>query len=354
MNTKYHLDALNKSTFGVKYYDACAKPHSDAEKTANSLGFESVYLYGSRISKLGKPLWKKILLHSYNVFYAVCVFLQSLKLRKLKDCDIFVQYGFAIKSMYSIVKMLKHRGNRIIMLIHDLETLRFKEKRTDEIELLKYVDVLIVHTQPMLEKVKEKGFKGKVVVMGFFDYLNDFEADKNEKKKDDIEIVFAGNLSKSLFLQKLNTLEHHEDMYFNLYGTATERIMFDNSVRYKGFFENNNILAIEGNWGLVWDGDSIDGCTTELGDYLRLNAPFKFSLYIAREIPVIVWKESAMAYYVEKFNIGVTVESLSDIYTTIKSLSKDQLKAIRDNVHLLSKRVKQGDMLKQALRETIK
>ena len=57
---------------------------------------------------------------------------------------------------------------------------------------------------------------------------------------------------------------------------------------------------MEGNWGLVWDGNSIDTCSGNFGEYLRLNAPFKFSLYLAAKRPVVVWRESAMAEYVRK------------------------------------------------------
>ena len=89
MRTRYHIDALNKSTFGVTFYDACSKPHTDAEKTANALGFESIYLYGSRLSKLGKPIWKKVLLHIYNLSYQAYVLWQARKLNSIKDADIF-------------------------------------------------------------------------------------------------------------------------------------------------------------------------------------------------------------------------------------------------------------------------
>lgn len=45
----------------------------------------------------------------------------------------------------------------------------------------------------------------------------------------------------------------------------------------------------------VWDGDSVDTCAGNTGAYLRYNNPHKTSLYLACGMPVIVWKEAAIA-----------------------------------------------------------
>ena len=51
---------------------------------------------------------------------------------------------------------------------------------------------------------------------------------------------------------------------------------------YKGKFSPENISFIEGNWGLVWDGDQLETCHGKLGEYLRINSSHKISLYIAK------------------------------------------------------------------------
>lgn len=366
MRTRYHIDALNKSTFGVTFYDACSKPHTDAEKTANSLGFESIYLYGSRLSKLGKPIWKKVLLHIYNLSYQAYVLWQARKLNSIKDADIFVQYGFSTEAMFYIVRKLRKNNNRIILLLHDLDSLRLngegssvasayiRKLHRNEKELLRNTDVAIVHSAPMAERLRELGFKGDIETLRFFDYLNTYEVeDSNTDIKEVINIVFAGNLEKSPFINELHTLETYTNLRYHLYGKHTNDIPTNESVIYKGCFQNDNIADIDGTWGLVWDGESVDTCKGNFGEYLKINAPFKFSLYLAKGLPVIVWKASAMAKYVEEYGLGITVNSLNDIYPTIQKLSTSQIEQIKENVNKYSAFVKKGEMLSCVLQKII-
>ena len=351
---RFYIDALNKSTFGATYYDACAKPHSDAEKIANVLGFESIYLYGSRLSKLGKPIWKKILLHAYNLSYQAYVLWQARKLNSIHNADIFIQYGFSTEAMFSIVNKLKKNGNRIILLVHDVESFRFKSVWKSEQNLFSNTDIVIVHTVPMAERLKELGYKGKVEVLEFFDYLNDYKTvSPTADIRKQIDIVFAGNLDKSMFIRKLNTLKAHPDFHFFLYGKYTGELITNDFVQYKGFFQNDDIAAIEGTWGLVWDGEETTSCAGNFGEYLKINAPFKLSLYLAKGLPVIVWEESAMAHYVKKYNLGITVNSLDDIYDTIHNLTPEQITLIEEGVRVFSQNVKSGKMLSAALNKVL-
>ena len=349
---KYYIDARNKSTLGVTYYDACSKPHADAEAIALSLGFEPRYLLGSRLSKLGQPIWKKVLLHAYNLWHAWDVRRQAKALRLLHDSDIFLQYGFTTEAMFDVVRMLRKQGNRIILLIHDLETFRFEGRNKAELELLSNVDTLIVHSMPMRNRLLELGFKGRLIVLQFFDYLidNDNLTPDDGLNDGQINIVFAGNLSKSEFVKKLPSLPTHPDLRYHLYGLHDGTLTTGDHVLYKGVFENNDIAAIEGNWGLVWDGDSLDTCSGVTGEYLRINAPFKFSLYLAKGLPVIVWEESAMAHYVEEYGLGIKVKSLDEVHDAIAALSEEERKRIEDNVATWSGRVRKGKMLAHALR----
>ena len=88
------------------------------------------------------------------------------------------------------------------------------------------------------------------------------------------------------------------------------------NVEYKGAFLPNEIPSkLEGSFGLVWDGDSTDGCNGASGDYIRYNNPHKLSLYISSCLPVIVWSQAAIADFVRQHNIGFCVDKLIDIRT---------------------------------------
>ena len=206
----------------------------------------------------------------------------------------------------------------------------------------------------MKEELRKLGFSGTIETLKFFDYLNTYQAGQdNTDIKSNINIVFAGNLEKSLFVRKLHTLEAYPNLHYHLYGKQADDIPTNESVIYKGCFQNDDIADIDGTWGLVWDGESIDTCKGNFGEYLKINAPFKFSLYLAKGLPVIVWKESAMAKYVEDYGLGITIDSLNDIYPTIQKLSETQVEHIKENVSKYSASVKKGKMLSSVLQKVI-
>ena len=55
---------------------------------------------------------------------------------------------------------------------------------------------------------------------------------------------------------------------------------------------------------------------------MRFNNPHKLSLYVALGLPVIVWREAAIAEFVLKQGIGITVSDLlelNDISTKVST-----------------------------------
>lgn len=103
----------------------------------------------------------------------------------------------------------------------------------------------------------------------------------------------------------------------------------------------------------MWDGNSIHGCTGLIGDYLKVNYPHKLSLYIAAGLPVITWKKAAIAQIVEDYNIGFTVDSLSDISSYIDSLHEDDYQMYLQNIASLQKKIISGVFTKSAFEEAV-
>ena len=112
-----------------------------------------------------------------------------------------------------------------------------------------------------------------------------------------------------------------------------------------------HVCDIDGSWGLVWDGDSIDTCSGLLGKYLRYNAPHKCSLYIAAHLPLIVWEESAMAPFVRENGIGICVKSIGEIKDRISKISDDEYTEMQRKLEILSKRLDSGEQMKSAIRK---
>ena len=72
-------------------------------------------------------------------------------------------------------------------------------------------------------------------------------------------------------------------------------------------------------------------CTGVYGEYLRINNPHKTSLYLASEIPVIIWKEAALAKFIVDNKCGIAVDSLEDIKQALQDLSEEEYNEMKNN-----------------------
>src|SRR5699024_6210027 len=100
------------------------------------------------------------------------------------------------------------------------------------------------------------------------------------------------NLKKSKFIYKFPS--ELKKSKVNLYGNGYigNQIGLD----YKGAFPSDKINSIiKGKYGLIWDGDRIDTCSGNVGNYLRYNNPHKLSMYLVANMPVIIWDKAAEA-----------------------------------------------------------
>ena len=107
---------------------------------------------------------------------------------------------------------------------------------------------------------------------------------------------------------------------------------------------------LAGAFGLIWDGPSIETCTGDLGNYLRINNPHKLSLYIASGLPIIIWRGAAEAGFVEKHRIGISVNSLDELPALLRSMRVADYRSMVQSVTRLAKSVRNGNFLAMAVR----
>lgn len=137
-------------------------------------------------------------------------------------------------------------------------------------------------------------------------------------------IIYAGNLNpkKSSFLEELSKL----DIELHVYGRPDPKLKIaSNTPQYGEFaFDNPPNFPFPA-FGLIWDGESIDGLRGTYGEYHKLNLSAKLSLYLACRIPVIVSRESAIAAFVLKNKLGIAVGSLRELPKTVSSCEWEQM-----------------------------
>ena len=338
-------------------YNAGSKARKDVEKIMQDNGYSMLdveTVYGVRYKKWQKPLQYCNYLSNYLRW--------KRNIKKLKSGDIVLfQYPLLNMTFFikKIIKSLQKKNVHTIAIIHDLDSLRLKnenrislfDKRRiyEDEKVLPEFSKIISHNKKMTKVLNGLGINNeKIVNLEIFDYLVD---DKLKIKKRNIKLplIIAGNLSsiKAGYISKLNSIK---ETNFNLYGKGLD-VELNKNVNYKGSFLPDDLPnELDGSFGLVWDGNSIDECNGIYGEYLKYNNPHKLSLYLISNLPVIVWKKSAMAEFVEKNKIGFAVNSLNDINKEISKISNDEYNKILKNVNEVSTKLLKGHFLKLAIK----
>lgn len=315
---------------------ASSKAKEDINSILTQSNFLSVYLADER-SKV-----KKLLLTNIRV---------NRVLSKIDTGFFVAQYPLYSHYMTRVLlKKLSQKRIKTIGLLHDVVSLRDSsidhENKENEINFFNSFDALIVHNDKMLNWLSENGVKVPMVSLEIFDYLNPQPILNPEFSK---TLIFAGNLEKADFLQKING-----ELSINLYG-PNKADSYPDSAVYKGIYSAEELPAhLEGSFGLVWDGNSVDECNGPYGEYLKYNNPHKTSLYLSSGLPVIVWKQAAMADFVVNNNLGLAVDSLNDVNRELSKLAVEDYRQMLKNVTEVANKLRAGDFTKNAVEKAEK
>ena len=281
---------------------------------------------------------------------------------QLKSGDqLLIQFPMLHHSFFTtrLVRKIQRRGVQVYFIIHDLEALRYANLDTvplkhkirvhlQESSLLKVADGVIAHNPIMKSVLVEKGLpEHKLVSLEIFDYLIPNYQEKDGLSKDQ-PIIVAGNLAqeKAGYLYQLPARPA-----YNLYGVGfDESRALANETYFGSFLPDELPAALEGGFGLVWDGDSAETCSGVFGEYLRYNNSHKASLYLASGFPLVVWKQSALSHFVLEKGCGIAVESLHDLKETIDNLSDADYQDLVDNAKRVGQEIRDGHYLKTALK----
>ncbi len=332
-------------------YNATSKARKDTEYILKKLGFKEFYIqtkYGVQTNKLLKI--KQLLDYRKNCK----IWMKTIS--KLQKNDILlIQYPLTntMLGFVKVMKELERKEIKTVLLIHDLDSLRFTGMPRivkEDKEVLENSTYIIAHNKKMKEKILNMCNidKDKIIELEVFDYISEDEINERQRKKDE-PVIIAGNLSKEK-AEYLRDLKKVINTKFNLYGKGYEKDEEETNVDYKGAFLPEELLNnLEGSFGLVWDGTSVDSCLGLYGGYLKYNNPHKVSLYLTAMLPVIVWSNSAMADFVTKNKLGITVDKLEDISKKIAELTEEEYKEMINNAKNVSNSLKQGKYLSKAI-----
>lgn len=342
-------DGNIKRTAGVKARD-------DIDSILTSKGWKPIQVFDTH--KQGK---KTIIDRTTDHFKVYNVWKQTLSSLKKNDV-LLIQFPILNHTLFmgKIIRRLKRKGVSIVLLIHDLEILRKAVSKNatliskirlnlEEKSVLQLADHIIAHNPNMVKVLKDMGIEQKKIVnLQIFDYLIPEAVKEKDMLSLEKPLIIAGNLrrNKAAYVYTLP-----ETCNFNLYGIGYEDESKDN-IKYHGSFPPDELPdAMDGSFGLIWDGESSETCTGAYGAYLRINNPHKTSLYLACGIPVVIWKYAALSAFVEQHKCGILIESLNDYPKMISDISESEYYSMCQNAKKVAQNLRSGYYTSLALEQ---
>ena len=325
------------SEYAVEYFFHGGIGIIDAERILERNGFVPIRLphhYSFSLSAKMSRLW--------YVF-------KTLMSVKKESVVVFIHPLHARLNKW-LVMMLARKNVRIVCMIGDINGLKDGDATIlkSEIALFRQFKYFIAHNRGMSDWLKLLVPEAQITTIEFFDFLTDKVRPAFPRNK---SIVFAGNLDKSKFLLHLKEVSLH----FHLYGPGISQEMLDQSnVEYHGVFDPYELPEkLSGSYGLLWDGESVQGTKGSLGTYMRYISHHKLSLYIVSGLPIITPCDSAAASIVKNYRIGICVNNLNEISAAIENISDAQYADMVSNMKPIAKKIATGNRLSSALEKLI-
>lgn len=325
---------------------ALNKARADIEQIAAEMGYAPFVLHAP--DSANGSVWQAIQVGAKTLGDWVRAFY------RMRQGDLLlVQYPYFPVKGYGVARLALHllrwKGVKTAALVHDLDSLRriggSAARGSDQL-LLPGFEALIVHSQRMESYLRTVGVTCPMILMEAFDCLSEGKIPVREKSR---MVAIAGNLAadKSGYLKDIGKVPLEWQLYgTNWAGSGSTRIEYHSEIAPERLPE-----TISGAFGIVWDGDSLDGLTGLYGAYALLNSPHKLSTYLAGGLPVIVAKNAAAADFVAREQVGVVLNSLRELPELIRTMPEEDYQRYAANARRVGAQLRAGENTKRALRK---
>ncbi len=265
---------------------------------------------------------------------------------------LLIQYP--MKKFVTPATLCAHiKGAKVTVLIHDLGCFRRKKLTVEhEMRRMNRIDDIIAHNPSMKLFMEQNGCTTPIRCLQIFDYLSPASVADYATPHTPWTVVYAGGLGpkRNPFLYELDP--HIRNWQMELYGKQfdKEKAQGWQHIHFNGLLTPDELIArVEGDFGLVWDGNSLDECSGDWGEYLKVNNPHKTSFYLRAHIPVIIWSQAALAPFVREQGVGIVVDSLRDLNRVLSDLSEEDYRRMRTRAASLGDQLQNGYFTQTAL-----
>lgn len=333
--TRRLLVSLTKLTGG---HDASVKPRTDIEHFLAGDECSAIDIPININSKLGKAI---------GYYWTLQVYLREA-IAGAAPQVVYIQYpAYSSVLMDRALKIIRHDTSaKIVLIVHDVESLRMSKDKpeflTAEVQRFNSADGLIVHNQAMEHWLQSHGVKTPMAKLNLFDYQNPQPI--IDHANDTGNVCFAGNLRKAQFLNDIP----FSKLKIDVFGDGLE--LTNSQLIDRGSKSPDELPKyLHDKFGLIWDGESVDTCSGDYGEYLKYNSPHKASLYISSGLPVIVWSQSALAPFVKQQHLGIVIDSLNDLEQVINQLPDHEYQQMIEFVTATADQLRNGHSINAAV-----
>ena len=257
----------------------------------------------------------------------------------------------AFKFDEALIKRLNYYNSlKKITFVHDMKSLMFENNRyllSREIAFMNQTDLVILPSQKMADFLYGKGLTvKKTVIQRMWDFP--VAVDQSFRPKFERVVNFAGKPD----LEKFRFVKDWKYDEVELRVTAAEGDWArGKNISFLGWFDDDTFLADalrhSGGFGLLWSEDPY------FSEYMKLNASYKLSAYLAAGIPVVVKSSIAEKDTIIRGNLGLVVESLDEAVERIAAMSREEYDRMADAVAVFSNLVRESWFAKRALTEAV-
>lgn len=241
-------------------------------------------------------------------------------------------------------------GLKKITFVHDMKSLMFQSNRyllSREIAFMNQTDLVILPSQKMADFLYAEGLTvKKIVIQRMWDFP--VMIDQSFRPQFGKVVNFAGkpDVEKFRFAKewKYDTVE--------LRVTAEKANWAQGKhIGFLGWFDNDTFLVDalrrSGGFGLVWSEDPY------FSEYMKMNASYKLSTYLAAGIPVIVKSSIAEQETIIRKNLGLVVDSLDEAVEKIAAMCQEDYDKMVDAISVFSNLIRENYFVKKVLTDAV-
>lgn len=245
-----------------------------------------------------------------------------------------------------------YRDLKKIFFIHDVPPLMFEYGQSGlnrYITLYNQSDLIIVPSQAMADFLCVNGLTvKKIVIQQMWDFPSTI--DKTIMPEFQKKIHFAANVT-SIERPFVRNWEYDT---VQLSVTAKEEECGwarGKNVGFLGWFHNDSLLLHSlrknGGFGLVWHDDPW------WVEYMKLNASYKLSTYLAAGIPVVVSNSKAEKDIIIRKNLGLAVDSLDEAVAKVEAMGEETYHQMVRDVEAFAALIRKGYFTEKLLTDSV-